>query len=124
MNKLMTAAVIAGSLMLLNSPEAAAHKEVRNVYAPSAYTRIDVRRSSHMPDWLHRHRDFRHWYQRTELRRDRRIAWHQLYEIFRWERRWGVTYYRSDNYWTDYYAFRYGKRQPQRDHRGKHRHRH
>ncbi len=128
MNRLMTAAVIAGGLMLLNSPEAAAHDKVRNVYQPPAfydtYTRIDVRRPKHMPYWLKRNHSFRHWYYRTPLRRDKRLAWYQLYEIYRWERRWGSAYYRGDNYWNDYYAYRYGERHYDRDHRHDRRRRH
>ena len=117
MNKLMTAAVIAGGLMLVNSPEAAAHKEVRVEYQPPAYhyTRIDVRRPKHMPRWLQRDRYFRAWYRHTPLRRDVRLAWHQLFDIYRFERRFGRTYYRSNNYWNDYYAFRYGPRHHDRD---------
>lgn len=101
MNKLMTAAVIAGGLMLLNSPEAAAHKEVRNVYQSPAYhhVRVDVRRSQHMPRWLKHDKGFRHWYRHTPLKRDRRLAWHQLFDIYRFERRFGRAYYRSKNYW-------------------------
>jgi len=121
MNRMMTAAVIAGGLMLLNSPEAAAHKEVRNVYQPPAfydtYARIDVRRPKHLPNWLKRDRSFRHWYSRTPLRRNSRLAWYQLFEIYRWERRWGNAYSRRSNHWNDYYAYRYGERHHDRDHR-------
>jgi len=128
MNKLMTTALIAGGLMLLNSPEAAAHKEVRNVYQPPAYyqgyVRVDVRRPSHMPRWLKRNHAFRHWYKRTTVKRDRRLAWHQLFDIYRWERRFGTSYRRSDNYWNDYYAYRYGERHHDRDRRDRRRHRH
>ncbi len=125
MNKLMTATVIAGGLMLLNSPEAAAHKEVRNVYLPPAphYAYIDVRRPKHMPRWLKHDKGFRHWYRHTPLKRDRRLAWHQLFDIYRFERRFGRNYYRSANYWNDYYALRYGGRHFDRDHRDKRRHR-
>ena len=121
MNKLMTTAVIAGGLLLMNSPEAAAHKEVRNTYQPPAhhhtYRHIDVRRPKHMPRWLKRDRAFRYWYRHTPLKRDRRLAWHQLFDIYRFERRYGVTYYRSHNYWEDYYAMRYGERHFDRDDR-------
>jgi hypothetical protein len=110
MNKLMTVTLIAGGLMLMNSPEAVAHKQVRNVYQPPAYYHVDIRRTSHMPRWLRRNYSFRKWYQHSRLQRDRRLAWHQLYEIFSWERRWGKTYYRSDNYWVDYYRHRYDDR--------------
>jgi hypothetical protein len=125
MNKLMTAAVIAGGLMLVNSPEAAAHKEVRNVYQPPAHyhTHIDMRRSNHMPRWLKRNKSFRHWYRHTPLKRDRRLAWHQLFDIYRFERRFGRNYYRSANYWNDYYALRYGERHFDRDRRDERRHR-
>jgi hypothetical protein len=124
MNKLMTAALIAGGLLLLNSPEAAAHKEVRNMYQAPAHLYIDHRRVDRMPRWLHERRDFRRWYRQSPLRRDRRLAWFQLYEIYRWERRWGRTHYRSDNHWNDYYGHRY--RNDRRDHerRDRRRHRH
>ena len=36
MNKVMTTALIAGGLMLINSPEAAAHKEVRHTHQAPA----------------------------------------------------------------------------------------
>ena len=125
MNKLITAAVIAGGLMLLNSPEAAAHKEVRNAYQPSAhyYAHVDVRRAHHMPRWLKRNKGFRHWYRHTPLKRDRRLAWHQLFDIYRFERRFGRNYYRSANYWNDYYARRYDERHFDRDRRDERRHR-
>lgn len=118
MNKLMIAAVIAGSLMLLDSPGAAAHTQVNNAYrAPIHDARIDVHRSGHMPAWLHRHKAFRHWYRQSPLKRDRRLAWHQLYEVYRWERRWGAGYRRGGNHWRDYYAYRYGKRHHDSDRR-------
>ena len=106
MNKLMTTALVAGGLMLMNSPEAAAHKEVRTVYQPPAYYQVDVRRANHMPRWLKRNRSFSKWYKHSPLRRDRRLAWNQLFDIYRWESRWGRSYHRSDNYWNDYYRHR------------------
>ncbi len=130
MNKLMTTALLAGGLMLMNSPEAAAHKEVHNVYQPPVYHHVDARRAHDMPRWLKRDHAFRKWYQHTQLKRDRRLAWNQLFDIYRWEMRWGRTYYRGDNYWADYYQYRYRdhdrhdrhdrKRRDQRD--GRHRH--
>ena len=117
MNKLMIATVIAGGLMLMNAPEAAAHQEVRNVHMAHSNAYFDMRRADRMPRWLKRDKAFRHWYARTSLRHDRRLAWNQLYDIFRWEARWGRAYYRSDNYWRDYYAHRYGERHFDRDDR-------
>ena len=125
MNKLMTTALIAGGLMLMNSPEAAAHKEVRTVYQPPAYYQVDVRRSGQMPRWLRRDHAFSKWYKHTRLKRDRRLAWNQLFDIYRWERRWGRSYYRSDNYWADYYQYRYRDRDDHRRNRNdRRRHRH
>ena len=119
MNKVVTAALIAGGLMLLNSPEAAAHKEVRNLYQPQAYhySRYDFHRAHKMPRWLKRNKAFRHWYRHTPLKHDSRLAWAQLHDIWRFERRFGRTYFRSANYWNDYYAFRYGERRYDRDRR-------
>ncbi len=126
MNKLMTTALVAGGLMLMNSPEAAAHKEVRTVYQPPAYYQVDVRRTHHMPSWLKRDRSFSRWYTHSPLRRDRRLAWSQLFDIYRWESRWGRTYYRSDNYWNDYYRHRNYNSSRHRGHdrrdRGRHKH--
>ncbi len=124
MNKLMMAAVIAGSFMLLDAPVAAAHTQVHTVHRVPVHARIDVHRSGAMPAWLHRHKAFRHWYRESPLKRDRRLAWHQLYEIYRWESRWGVAYRRGDNYWRDYYAYRYGAPHHDRDRRSGRRHRH
>jgi hypothetical protein len=120
MNKMMTAAVIAGGLMLLNSPGASAHTSARHVYQPPTHAYVEVRRSSSMPRWLARDRAFRKWYRRTSLRRNRYLAWHQLFDIYRWELRFGRTYYRSDNFWNDYYTYRYGERHYDRDRRRSH----
>ena len=86
MNNIVTVALIAGGLLLLDSPEAAAHKEVRNLYQPPAYYYMEAGRAKHMPRWLKRNRSFRHWYKHTRLRLNRRLAWHQLFDIYRWER--------------------------------------
>ena len=127
MNKVMTTALIAGGLMLINSPEAAAHKEVRHTYQAPAYVHyysgVELRRPRHMPRWLHRNDSFRRWYRHTPLRRNAWVAWEELYDIYRWERRWGKTYYRSENYWDDYYRYRYRDHR-YHDRRDRHRHRH
>jgi hypothetical protein len=76
-----------------------------------------------MPRWLKHNRAFRHWYRHTPLKRDRRLAWNELFDIYRFERRFGRTYYRSANYWNDYYARRYGERD-YHDRRRRNQHRH
>ena len=101
MNKTFTVALIAGGLLLLDSPEAAAHKEVRSVYQSPAYYQVEHRRAKHMPYWLKRNKSFRRWYKRTHLRRYRRMSWHRLYDMYVWDRvhagdyRWGDHYYRD-----------------------------
>jgi len=130
MNKVMTVVVIAGGLMLMNSPEATAHQTVHNVYQPptyyQSYGRIDERRPDHMPSWMKRDKSFRHWYNRTSLKHNRRLDWHELFNIYRWERSWRSSNRRNGNYWDKYYAYRYGERHYDRDRsrRDERRHRH
>ena len=108
MNKIITVALIAGGLLLLDSPEAAAHKEVRNSYQSPAHIHFDTRRAKQMPFWLKRNKSFRKWYRHTRLRKNRHLGWHRLFSIYRWERalvrqdRRG--YYRGYNrgYYRDY----------------------
>jgi hypothetical protein len=96
MNKVMTAALAAGGLMLLNLPEAAAHTEVRYSYQPPPYYYdyrgshhgAYVRRSEHMPRWLQHNESFRKWYRHSSLKRDRRIGWGELYEFYRYDTRY------------------------------------
>ena len=106
MNKVMTTALIAGGLMLINSPEAAAHKEVRHTHQAPAYyyyyPGVDVRRPRHMPRWLHRNDSFRRWYRHTPLRRNLRIAWDELFDIYRWERRHATRFERRYRDYDDY----------------------
>ena len=107
MNKVMTTALIAGGLMLINSPEAAAHTEVRHTHQPPAYYQyypgVDVRRPQHMPRWLHRNDSFRRWYRHTPLRRNIWVAWEELYSIYRWERRYGHRFDRRYRDHDDYH---------------------
>ncbi len=107
MNKVITLALIAGGLLLLDSPEAAAHKEVRNVYSPSAHYRVEHRRAKYMPYWLKRDKAFRRWYKRTKVRRYRHLSWHRLYDIYLWERYYAGRPYRGD-YYSRHYPDDYG----------------
>ena len=108
MNKVMMTALIAGGLMLVNSPEAAAHKEVRHTYQTSAYYHYDynaeVRRSKHMPRWLKRNDSFGRWYKHTQLKRNPRLAWNELFDIYRWERHYEHRY---DRRYRDYDRYRH-----------------
>lgn len=86
MKKMITVALMAGSLLLLDSPEAAAHDEMRLAYYPSTHYRLEYRRTDSMPRWLRHDRSFRKWYRHSRLRHSRYLAWRQLFEIYRWER--------------------------------------
>ena len=132
MNRIITVALIAGGLLLLDFPEAAAHKEVRSVYQPPAHYRFELRRSKQMPHWLKRNQSFRKWYKHTRLKRNRHLAWHQLFDIYRWERVDARTYRRGMRDYDRYYDDRY-RHKHYRDNRvyygheprnGKRRHRH
>ncbi len=114
MNKIIISTVIACGLLLLDSPEAAAHEETyahqrshsdnrpdsyyRNKYGRrtdshgryrDSYRReyhwTKLTRAKKMPRWLEQDRSFRRWYEHTQLRRDRHLSWSQLFDIYRWE---------------------------------------
>jgi hypothetical protein len=115
MNKLLLSTAIACGLLLLDAPEAAAHEDRdrqhsspkydnynkagrgnngRRSYRREGYKRHDYKRHDYssryergrkMPKWLRGDRSFRHWLERSHLRRDRGLSWHQLFEIYRWE---------------------------------------
>lgn len=114
MNKVIISALMACGLLLLDSPEAAAHEErisqerwsgydshdrkyreshSREYYARerhrdyyrSDYYGAKYKRAPKMPRWLKHNRSFRHWYKHTRLRKNRYMSWHQLFDIYRWE---------------------------------------
>ena len=108
MNKLLITAILAGGLLLLDSPEAAANTVVKNKHRPPAQYHVDrhdrdrhrgqeyrrdyyERNARHgrvqsMPRWLKHKKSFRRWYKDTPLRTYRRLTWDQLFDIYRWER--------------------------------------
>ncbi|MBT8087960.1 MAG: hypothetical protein KJO46_07980 [Gammaproteobacteria bacterium] len=117
-------AIAAGSLMLLDSPEAAAHKEVRNVHLPSAYYHVEHRRAKHMPYWLKRNKPFVRWYRHSGLKKNRFVSWHQLFRIYRWERSFSKRYMRDSRAYRDHRHPRlYADLRPPRR-AGKHKHGH
>ena len=85
MNRIFVIALLVGGALMIDSPEAAAHKSAHNVYAPPARHHVETHRARHMPAWLWRDRAFRHWYRYTPLRHNHRIGWHGLYELFLWD---------------------------------------
>ena len=86
MNRLLTTALLAGGLLLLDAPEAAAHKETRSLHQHWAHYHVETRRVHRMPPWLKRNQSFRHWYRHSGLRKNRYLSWHRLFDIYRWER--------------------------------------
>jgi hypothetical protein len=114
MNKVLIGSILACGLLLLESPEAAAHDEKgRHHRSPANYHAYDYRRDSRrhdyrsrntysgerydkrndrrhtrtkkMPNWLKHDRSFRRWLDATRLDRNRYVTWHQLFEIYSWE---------------------------------------
>ena len=118
MNKIITVALVAGGLLLLDAPEAAAHNEVRISYQPSAHYHFEQRRAKQMPYWLKRNKAFRHWYKHNRVRRHRHLTWKRVFDIYRWERIDKRKHRRADRFANnrDYY------RHQDRDVRRRHRH--
>lgn len=85
MNKIITIALLAGGLLLLDVPEAAAHDDTYVVYTPPTHFHPEYGRAKHMPAWLKRDKAFRHWYKHTPMRRHQRLGWYRLFQIYRWE---------------------------------------
>jgi len=107
MNKVLIGSILACGLLLLESPEAAAHEErgaqyrslaydharyshSRDYYSRNAYRgeRHDKRhkRAKKMPSWLKHDRSFRRWLDNTRFDRNRYVTWYQLFDIYVWER--------------------------------------
>ena len=110
MNKVLIGSILACGLLLLDSPEAAAHEERGRQYRSPAYNHArDYRRDSRshdyysrntyrgerydkrhkrakkMPHWLKHDRSFRRWLDRTRHDRNRHVSWHQLFDVYLWE---------------------------------------
>jgi len=110
MNKILVSTVIAFGLLLLDSPEAAAHEETYSQYRSHTVDKSNQRsanrdgyhgnyrrdyrenhrdsnrnRAKKMPKWLKKDRSFRRWYEHTRLQRVRSLSWNDLFDIYRWE---------------------------------------
>ena len=88
MNKLSVGLLLAASLFFLDVSPAAAHQGADRTRIYSHGYQIEARRRHAMPVWLKRNKRFRHWYRHSPLRHYRQIRWNQLFEIYRWERRY------------------------------------
>lgn len=79
-------------------------------------------RKQHMPRWLWHKKNFRRWYFRTPLRFNRRIAWRDLHDAYRWELRYGTRgHYRARytnsrrNYGRDWHDWKDDDRRKRRN---------
>ncbi len=88
MNKLGLSLLLAAGLFGLDVSPAAAHPQADRVHVYSDGYRYESRRYDAMPRWLRRDQGFRHWYRHSPLKRYKRISWNELYDIYRWERRY------------------------------------
>lgn len=116
------------SLALAASPAAEAHGNHYRAHTSPGYHYGVVYRKRHMPAWLWNKRGFRQWYFRTPLRFDRRLAWRELHDAYRWERRYGHRgHYRAHlgarKYRLDHDR-RYWRDDDRWEHQGKKRRRH
>lgn len=96
MRKLSVGLLLAAGLFFIDVTPAAAHHTADNVRVYSSGYHSEFRRRHDMPRWLQRNRDFRHWYRRTPLADYRQISWRQLFDIYRWERRYFERRYVND----------------------------
>ena len=88
MNKLSVGLLLAAGMFFIDVSPAAAHQGIDSARSYDRGHYVEMRRRHEMPRWLRRNQDFRHWYRRTPLAQYRRITWDQLFEIYRWERRY------------------------------------
>ena len=90
MKNLKLGLLLAASVFLIDTTPALAHDAGYKAQRHTQEYRLEDRRRDHMPRWLKRDRRFREWYRHTPLKRYRFIGWHQLYDIYRWERSYFV----------------------------------
>jgi hypothetical protein len=96
MNKLSVGLLLAAGLFFIDVSPAAAHSSVDRVRVDSYGYQPQALRRHDLPSWLRRDIGFRRWYERSPLKRYRQIGWNQLFEIYRWERRYfSARYYTS-----------------------------
>jgi hypothetical protein len=107
MNKILISTLIACGLLLLDTPEAAAHNDghdhkrysdrsysrsydrdyySRNGYRRDKYYASRYARPGKMPRWLKHDHSFKRWYGHSRLRYDRYTSWQRVFDIYRWER--------------------------------------
>ena len=119
MKHIVASLLLAGGAMFLLAPAAEAHPHRYGDNAHHGYHEHHHR--GHMPRWMKRDRPFRAWYRHTRLKYNPRLDWWELYDIYRWERRYSThrRYHRYEHYRDrdyDHYR-RYWKDRPGKRHR-------
>ena len=114
--------IAALALMLGTAGYAQAHGIVYNSYESPRHYHGDVLRDRAMPAWLWRKKGFRHWYYRAAHRLNYRLAWWQIYDIYRWERRYDhpryyKSYYGARHHQYDWYKRYWRERDREYEHR-------
>lgn len=123
MKQQITLLILLGSLAFVAAPQANASGYDQNRYDATGRYRAELLRDTKMPRWLRRDKGFRHWYRRSSLQRNYFLAWPQLLEIYRWERRYS-QHHRSQHEYYDYGYRDYDRyRRKWRKHDNKHRRR-
>lgn len=123
MVRIISSTMAVAALLFAASQTAEAHGTGYHRYDSSAYHHHGTfHRKRHMPRWLWRKTGFRHWYLRSPRRFDHRLAWPQLYDAYRWERRHYRARYSARRYDYDWNA-RYWRNYEHRERRSKQRRR-
>lgn len=112
------------ALFLGANQTASAHDRGVERHLPPRHHQAVVHRDRVMPRWLRHDHGFHAWYQRTSLRNNHHLAWWQLLDIYRWERRHDhrrhdAAHYGSRHHDYDWYRRYWHKRDRHRhDRRG------
>ncbi|MEM6511445.1 MAG: hypothetical protein AAF660_00420 [Pseudomonadota bacterium] len=124
MKHIVASLLLAGGAMFLLAPAAEAHPHrYGDRIHPVHHDHYGNYYRGHMPRWLRKDRPFRAWYRHTNLKYNPRLNWRELYDIYRWERRYSnhrryhrYKHYRDRdfNHYRRYWDERPGKRKERR----------
>ena len=107
MKHIVASLLLASGAMFLHAPAAEAHHDRYGDRVHHGYH--DHYYRGQMPRWLKRDRPFRKWYRHTRFKYNPRLDWRELYDIYRWERRY-VHHRRYKHYDHPYHEYREDRR--------------
>ena len=90
--------IVVCGITLGTSELAEAHGMVYNRHDAPRHYHGDLYRHRAMPRWLWKKNGFASWYYHSPLRFNNHLAWWQLYEIYRWERRYDRRHHYRGHY--------------------------